>query len=45
MHKLIAALIPGMLAFASVAAIAADADTAAYKMGKSAQLQHDLQLI
>jgi hypothetical protein len=45
MYKLIAALIPGLLAFASVAAMAADEDSAAYKMGMASQRQHDLQLI
>lgn len=45
MNKLIATLIAGAFAFGSVAALAADEDNPAYKMGMASQRQHDLQLI
>ena len=45
MNKLIAALITGAFALGSVAAMAADEDNPAYKMGMASQRQHDLQLI
>ena len=45
MNKLIASLIAGVFALGSVAALAADADNPAYKMGMTSQRQHDLQLI
>jgi hypothetical protein len=45
MNKLIAALIAGAFALGSVAAIAADEDNPAYKMGMASQRQHDLDLI
>jgi hypothetical protein len=45
MNKLIAALITGAFALGSVAAMAADEDNPAYKMGMVSQKQHDLQLI
>jgi hypothetical protein len=45
MNKLIAALIAGAFALGSVAALAADEDNPAYKMGKASQRQRDLQLI
>src|SRR5271157_143167 len=45
MTKLIATLIAGAFALGSVAALAADADNPAYKMGMASQRQHDLQLI
>jgi hypothetical protein len=45
MNKLIAALITGAFALGSVAAMAADEDNPAYKMGMASQKQHDLQLI
>jgi hypothetical protein len=45
MNKLIAALIAGAFALGSVAAIAADEDNPAYKMGMASQRQRDLDLI
>jgi len=45
MNKLIAGLIAGAFAFGSVAALAADEDNPAYKMGMASQRQHDLRLI
>jgi hypothetical protein len=45
MNKLIAALIAGAFALGSVAAMAADEDNPAYKMGMASQRQHDLELI
>jgi hypothetical protein len=45
MNKLIAALIAGAFALGSVAALAADEDNPAYKMGMASQRQHDLQLL
>jgi hypothetical protein len=45
MNKLIAALIAGALALGSVAAMAADEDNPAFKMGMASQRQHDLELI
>jgi len=45
MNKLIAALMTGAFALGSVAAMAADEDNPAYKMGMQSQKQHDLQLI
>jgi hypothetical protein len=45
MNKLIATLIAGGFALGSVAALAADEDNPAYKMGMASQRQHDLQLI
>ena len=44
MNKLIATLIASAFALGSVAAMAADEDNPAYKMGKASQRQHDLQL-
>ena len=44
MNKLIAALIAGAFALGSVAAMAADEDNPAYKMGMASQRQHDLKL-
>ena len=44
MNKLIAALIAGAFALGSVAAMAADEDNPAYKMGMASQRQHDLEL-
>jgi len=45
MNKLIATLLAGAFALGSVAALAADEDNPAYKMGMDSQRQHDLQLI
>jgi len=45
MTKLIATLIAGAFALGSVAALAADEDNPAYKMGMASQRQHDLRLI
>ena len=45
MNKLIAVLIAGAFALGTVAAMAADEDNPAYKMGMASQRQHDLQLI
>jgi hypothetical protein len=45
MNKLITTLVAGTLALGSVAVMAADEDSAAYKMGMASQRQHDLQLI
>jgi hypothetical protein len=45
MTKIIAALITGAFALGSVAAIAADEDNPAYKMGMASQKQRDLQEI
>src|SRR5208282_6589956 len=45
MTKLIATLIAGAFALGSVAALAADEDYPAYKMGMASQRQHDLRLI
>jgi hypothetical protein len=45
MNKLITTLIAGAFALGSVAAMAADEDNPAYKMGMASQRQHDLQLI
>jgi hypothetical protein len=45
MNKLIAALITGAFALGSVAAMAADEDNPAYKMGMTSQKQRDLQEI
>src|SRR5271166_1382866 len=45
MNKLIAGLIAGGFALGSVAALAADEDNPAYKMGMASQRQHDLQQI
>src|SRR5208282_6090864 len=45
MNKLIAGLIAGAFALGSVAAMAADEDNPAYKMGMQSQRQRDLQLI
>ncbi|HEV2977374.1 MAG TPA: hypothetical protein VG425_07275 [Casimicrobiaceae bacterium] len=45
MNKLMAALITGTFALGSVAAMAADEDNPAYKMGMASQRQHDLELI
>jgi hypothetical protein len=45
MNKLIATLIASAFALGSVAAMAADEDNPAYKMGMASQRQHDLQLI
>ncbi len=45
MNKLIAALITGTFALGSVAAMAADEDNPAYKMGRASQKQRDLQEI
>jgi len=44
MNKLLVGLIGGALALGSVAALAADEDNPAYKMGMASQHQHDLQL-
>ncbi len=43
MNKLIATLIAGAFALGSVAALAADEDNPAYKMGMASQRQKDLQ--
>lgn len=45
MNKLSATLIASAFALGSVAALAADEDNPAYKMGMASQRQHDLQLI
>ena len=45
MNKLIASVIASAFALGSVAALAADEDNPAYKMGMASQRQHDLQVI
>ena len=44
MNKLITTVFAGTLALGSVAAMAADADTAAYKMGMASQRQQSSKI-